>query len=1144
MLKRLEGHTAWVDAIVFSPDGSLALSCSREETILWNLRTGKVQQQLGGRYNPSSQLAFSPDGKTIVAGHYLALWDAQTGKKIRDYNIPGKGKYTNISNFALFPKGNQLIAGKDSSLFIWDTQTGSLVKEINIHVKNIRFITVSPDEQTVYCVGGSGNKLLAWDINKGTPQKNIVDPEDVSFLSFSANGRYMLIKSRTGLDVWEVKNSTLIRHLAGWDSFILSAMFSTDSRYVLSASNSNEEVLIQEVTTGNVIQRFRGYRQYVKPMAYSRVNYSVLLANRNGMSLWMLQTNESIRLLQKKYSDFLCIDSSPDGHFALAGAASSKKAFLFDLNQNKLTHELVGHTSYIQVVRFLADNRYAITGSYDKTMILWDTQTAQQIRRFTGHTEPILSLAITPDGRYLLSGSVNELFLWDINTGKINKRLSEKVGAQSITISLDGRFALTNLGGKPVLKWELSNGSMLKNFLISDSHYGVSSVSYSPDGNYVVSTIYETGKTIFWDPETGVVQQSFDGLVETNSLPVLDERLLITRRGYEILVSDSQTGKHLATKFYINDTDWVVTTPTGLFDASPGALKLMHYVVNDSTDHDEPWKVIDLEQLKHRYYQPGLLPILMGFSKEPLRQVPAFEGVALPPSVQLAISQDTLHLSLQNRKGGIGKVSVFINEAEVVEDVRPNPARDSTQTTLTLHLPLSRFASRFDTLNTIRVVAFNGQGWISSRPEEISYRPAAQARGGKVEGAATVPERDTVRLRAVIVGTSNVGLRFAHTDARQIANGLRLAANELLGQPNVNVQLLTTQPTGAPTAGTSATGASAGKDDIVKALEAAQSLRPQDIFMLYLAGHGINYGGQDGDFYYLTAGATSADATYLNDPAIRQTYALSSAELTHYLNLIPARKKLLILDVCAAGKGADKLLVAARDIPPSQIRALDQLQSRTGFYVLAGSAADAVSYESNVYGQGLLTYALLQGMRGGKLRREGDNEYLDVEQWLGYAVEQVPLLAKEVRGIQQPFYRGLDTDKSDNHRSFDVGKITPAIKAQIRIAQPRPVLLVKSFQDETQFDDVLALTPTIESELIDLSARGADAPMLYMEAKDYPGAYALVGRYTVKDEAVQIKCKVMRATAQVGEFVVTGQKSKLAELAKLVLARAQGLVKQ
>ncbi|GAB4038380.1 caspase family protein [Spirosoma gilvum] len=582
----------------------------------------------------------------------------------------------------------------------------------------------------------------------------------------------------------------------------------------------------------------------------------------------------------------------------------------------------------------------------------------------------------------------------------------------------------------------------------------------------------------------------------------------------------------------IDSTDWAVTTPSGLFDASPGAMKLMHYVVNDPTDNDEPWKVIELDQLKQRYYQPGLLPILMGYKNEPLRQVPTFEGVNLPPSIQLSLKGDELTVKLNNRKGGIGPVSVFINGAEVVNDLRTNPKRDVSQNTLTLALPLARFANRYDTLNTIRVVSVNGEGWLSSRPTEIYYRPVVRTRGrgGEPEKSPLVAVRKTVRLRALVVGTSNVGLRFAHTDAQQIASGLQLAAIELFSPANVAVQLLVSKPGGV---------AQTTKAEIIKALVAAQQTRPEDIFILHLSGHAINYGGQDGDLYYLTAGATSTDASYLNDPAVRQTYALSSQELTRYLNLIPARKKVLILDVCSAGKGAEKLLLAARDVPASQIRALDRLQGRTGFYVLAGSAADASSYEANVYGQGLLTYALLQGMRGAALRREGTDEFVDVEKWLGYAVEQVPVLAKGIGGIQQPFYRG-----TQNQRSFDVGRVTEGVKAKIHIAEPKPVLLVKSFQEDSQLDDVLELKNKVESALNDLIAtRGADAPVLTMDAKAYPGAYTLSGRYTLKGEKVSVLCKVFRSSVPVGDFVVTGTKSKLLDLVQLVLTKAQGLVK-
>lgn len=52
-----------------------------------------------------------------------------------------------------------------------------------------------------------------------------------------------------------------------------------------------------------------------------------------------------------------------------------------------------------------------------------------------------------------------------------------------------------------------------------------------------------------------------------------------------------------------------------------------------------------------------------------------------------------------------------------------------------------------------------------------------------------------------------------------------------------------------------------------------------------------------------------------------------------------------------------------------------------------GSAAAAVSYEASQYGRGLLTYSLLQGMRGAALR---DDAFVDVQRLFQYAADQVP----------------------------------------------------------------------------------------------------------------------------------------------------------
>ena len=62
---------------------------------------------------------------------------------------------------------------------------------------------------------------------------------------------------------------------------------------------------------------------------------------------------------------------------------------------------------------------YALSGSSDDTMKLWDASTGKEIRTFSGHIGNVNSVSFSPDGRYALSGSDdNTIKLWDVSTGR------------------------------------------------------------------------------------------------------------------------------------------------------------------------------------------------------------------------------------------------------------------------------------------------------------------------------------------------------------------------------------------------------------------------------------------------------------------------------------------------------------------------------------------------------------------------------------------------------------------------------------------------------------------------------------------------------------------------------------------------------
>ena len=130
-----------------------------------------------------------------------------------------------------------------------------------------------------------------------------------------------------------------------------------------------------------------------------------------------------------------------------------------------------------------------------------------------------------------------------------------------------------------------------------------------------------------------------------------------------------------------------------------------------------------------------------------------------------------------------------------------------------------------------------------------------------------------------------------------------------------------------------------------------------------------------------------------------ETAAISSRLLSETINTIPARKTALILDTCAAG-AAIATLTGQRSVPSDQVRLLEDLKDRTGFYVLAGCAADRQSYEASRYGQGLLTWSLLTGIR--QQYSKDQDRVVEIERLFREAAEQVPLLARQLGQTQRP----------------------------------------------------------------------------------------------------------------------------------------------
>ncbi len=178
----------------------------------------------------------------------------------------------------------------------------------------------------------------------------------------------------------------------------------------------------------------------------------------------------------------------------------------------------------------------------------------------------------------------------------------------------------------------------------------------------------------------------------------------------------------------------------------------------------------------------------------------------------------------------------------------------------------------------------------------------------------------------------------------------------------------------------------------------------------------------------------------------------------------------------------------------------------------------------------MLTYSLLLGMRGAKLR---DGQFVDVVDLFGFATDKVPDLARDIGGIQRPVIA------SPRGASFDIGRVTQEDHAKIPLQAVRPLVLRASFQEEEQFDDVLGLGKQVDEMLRNVSARGRESRLVFVDARELPDAYRLAGRYRMEDAKVTVTVNLFQGKKKAGQFSVSGEKTKVAELVAKIIGEME-----
>lgn len=1192
-LRTIQTGDPQVRSVALSRDGKRIFGGTNYFAVReYDVVTGRPLPGFLNHMGPVNAVAVSRDGKLVVSGsadETTKLFDAETRAVLQIFGVekpvvhpsgtlidnPGE-----IWSVAIGP-GNDIVASgtEDKLINIWSIASGTKLRTLAGHTSGVRSIDFLPGARLVT---SSLREVIIWDLQTGKPLHTLdSSPDDdpkrsKPDIAVSPDGATIAIVDLGGrLKLWSVQSGNEIRELVRLDNgFFDRVRFSPDG-HSIAASTAFEGygITIWDAADGSELVNFDRSWSELKRTAISSDAGTLAATLRGGkVRIWDLSGRRPPKTIEVTPGLF-DLSLSPDG--SLLGVAYVHSFEVWEVAAGKRVLERErGSTGGAggHLAAFTPDNKFAVVGELDGIALV-DLRTGAKLRTIqpflTGQDGGIAtSMAVDASGRFIATGNIDmTVRLWETNSGRLIRQFCRgETGASAVAISPDGKFvAAEDVFGVRICPIEGDGVMRLQDSTVT---WFNGSLAFSPDSRQIaVSTPF--GYVGIYDRATGKEVKSFPGteLAVAQECVVrfsADGRSLISNSRKRIKLWDIASGRERADLVSIGDDGWAVLTPEGIFDASPEAQGLMHFVI---ASERFGFETLSLDQLKSRYYVPGLLrKIHLG------ERLPATGdlSITLFPEVtvdQTAPNSAALMLRAEDRGGGIGRIEVRINGSELSSDLR--------RATLPGQ-PASRFEARIDVprerllpgTNLVEVVAWNTEGDVRSR--SIRTRLDLADNGTISRGSGSKKSRkekrpSEVNFYAVISGVSDyagdaLDLRYAAKDAEDVAKAISLAARRYFcGEEmsrgasceRVHVWLLSTE--GDKPSQFAGLGDTPGlkRLDPVKAnyaaafAEIAERAKPEDVVFTYFSGHGTAITSEEAvresafpDLYlYPTRDAVTLDRSAMANRTERESKTVSSLELAKWTAAIKAEKKVMVLDTCAAGAVQKDLVAQSRSDDGSQLRSLDRLMERTGMFVLMGSAAEALSFEANVYRQGLLTYSLLDAMTVDSKLREG--RFLNVETWFASAEDSVEDLARGIGGIQRPRFF-----KSAEAQSFDIGRIESDERRQIPMVRRVPLILPPELREKGKRTDAERLTEKLEAELIRRSfaaPRGDSGAINYVNASRAANGLTPRGEYVIDGDIITVDVSLIRDEVEIATLRVSGPREEIA--AKLLTAMIEALNK-
>jgi WD40 repeat protein len=578
-----KGNTSGVSRVIFSPSGKFLLSSAVAKTLnLWDVETGKEIRSFSDDDDNINVFTFSRDESFFMTGSWKGLVKVrslETGATL--WTVKGHSDYIQRAVFSA--DGKIVVTGSsDKTIKIWDAATGREIRTLAGNAEAVTGLAFSPDEKNILSASKDG-VIRLWDTATGHEIKTFTGkPGWIKAVAFSPDGKYVMAGSeKTDIMVWETDTGREVKSFSIKPAEVSRVVFSPDARRVLTVG-TDRVFHLWDVFAAREILNFTGHSILISDTSFSQDGkYIVSGSEDRTIKIWDAATGIQLKTLSGKASWVYDASFSPAGKQVLS-VNEDRSVKLWDIETGKQTSAFRFRwtmDSKEEKERYDYLKSIVKTGVYSRdghsvlsraegekgAIIIWNA-TDGKVTKFFIDRKFLLgknALQFSPDEKLIISGGGDKLVkIWDVAAGRELKRFAGHEGEiNSVSFSPDGQYALST-GGQVwsnkdcvIRLWEVATGKEIRKFA---GHTGaVWSAAFSPDGKQIVSG--SSDRTIrLWDTATGKEIKTFSGHTGGISSVVFSKngKMILSACGdYSIKLWDVATGKEIRT--FSGHSSWV-----------------------------------------------------------------------------------------------------------------------------------------------------------------------------------------------------------------------------------------------------------------------------------------------------------------------------------------------------------------------------------------------------------------------------------------------------------------------------------------------------------------------------------------------------------------------------------------------------------